>query len=136
MDLYAVEEDRTYGGENRVCVKGNEHAQFSSALPGIRDQRQDGIQVEGALYPGGFGRDGGRIAPAQEQSRAVARGGGVRDRALKAGAFELGAAQNPGVVLAAAWRGGEREHVQASAGESRADGETATSSGGRNRALE
>ena len=46
MDLYAVEEDRTYARENRVCVKGDEDAQFSGALPGIRDQCQDRLSEE------------------------------------------------------------------------------------------
>jgi hypothetical protein len=64
MDLYAVEKDRTYGTKNRVCLKGDEGAQFSGALPGVRDQCQDGVQVEGALFARGGARHGGGVAPA------------------------------------------------------------------------
>ena len=107
MGLYAVEKDRTYGTKNRVCVKGDEGAQFSGTLPGVRDQCQDGVQVEGALFARGDGRNGGAIAPAQKQPGATAGRGSVRDCAFEVGALVLGTAQDSGAVFAWSWRGGE-----------------------------
>jgi hypothetical protein len=34
MGVYAVEENRTYGAENRVCVEGAVDAQFPGVVPG------------------------------------------------------------------------------------------------------
>ena len=44
-----MEEKWTYGTTNRVCVKSDADAQFSSVVSAIRNQHQDGIQVEGAF---------------------------------------------------------------------------------------
>src|SRR5207247_5542245 len=62
MALYAVEENRSYGTKNGVCLESDADAEFSSAVPGVWDQRKDRIQMEGAL----FARRGGWE---QEESR-------------------------------------------------------------------
>ena len=54
-----------------------------------------------------FGRDGRGIAAAEEPFQAAPRGGSVRNSAFEAGAYGLGAAQDPGVVFAWARRGGQ-----------------------------
>ena len=93
----------SYGTTNRVCVQSDADAQFSSVVSAIRNQHQDGIQVEGAFLAQRFGRDGRGIAAAEEPFQAAARGGSVRNSAFEAGASGLGAAQDPGVVFA--WHG-------------------------------
>src|SRR5260370_33995019 len=52
----------SYGTTNRVCVKSDADAQFWSVVSAIRNQHQDGIQVEGAFLAQRFGRDGRGIA--------------------------------------------------------------------------
>jgi hypothetical protein len=47
----------------------------------------------------------------KEQPKPISQGGGAQDRALKGGALELGSAQDSEVVVTAAWRSGEREHL-------------------------
>src|SRR5882757_1003804 len=103
-------------------------AQFSSAVSAIRDQHQDGVQVEGAFSAQRFGRDGRRIAAAEKPFRATARGGSVRNCAPKASALVLGAAQDSGIVFAPARRGGQRKYAQESLGESRPDAAAAAAS--------
>ena len=94
-----MEEKWTYGTTNRVCVKSDADAQFSSVVSAIRNQRQDGIQVEGAFLAQRLGRDGSGISAAEEPFQAAGRGGSVRNSAFEAGASGLGAAQDPGVVI-------------------------------------
>jgi hypothetical protein len=77
MALYAVEENRTYGAKNRVCLESDANAELSSIVRGIWDQREDGMQVEGALFARWSAWDGRRVAPTKEQSAATARGRSV-----------------------------------------------------------
>src|SRR5437764_12975952 len=102
-----MEEKWSDGTTNRVCVKSDADAQFSSVVSAIRNQHQDGVQVEGAFLAQRFGRDGRGIAAAEEACQAANRGGSVRESAYKAGASGLGASQDPGVVFASARRGGQ-----------------------------
>ena len=57
-----MEEKWTYGTTNRVCVKSDADAQFSSVVSAIRNQHQDGLQVEGAFWRKG-------LAGMEEESR-------------------------------------------------------------------
>ncbi len=41
MALYAVEENRIYGTKNGVCLESDADAEFSSAVPGVWDQRKE-----------------------------------------------------------------------------------------------
>src|SRR6266513_3492994 len=59
-----MEEKWTYGRENRVCVKSDEDAQFPSVVSAIRDQCQDGVQVERERF-----RRKGLAGMAQESRR-------------------------------------------------------------------
>src|SRR5207248_10767623 len=102
-----MEEKWTYGRENRVCVKSNEDAQFPSVVSAIRDQHQDGVQVERAFLAQRFGRDGRRIAAAEKPLQTTDRGGSVRNCAPEASAHVLGTAQDRRIVFAPAWRSGQ-----------------------------
>src|SRR5438552_15100776 len=85
-----MEEKWTYGTTNRVCVQSDADAQFSSVVSAIRNQHQDGLQVEGAFLAPRFGRDGRGIAAAEEPFQAAPRGGSVRNSAFEAGASGVG----------------------------------------------
>jgi putative transposase len=85
-----MEEKWTYGTTNGVCLESDADAQFSSVVSAIRNQHQEGIQVEGAFLAQRFGRDGRGIATTEEPFRAAARGGSVRNSAFEAGALVLG----------------------------------------------
>jgi putative transposase len=54
MGIYAVEENRTYGAKNRVCVEGAADAQFPDVVPGVWGEREEGIQMEGTLLREGI----------------------------------------------------------------------------------
>src|SRR5437868_15004599 len=102
-----MEEKWTYGTTNRVCVKSDADAQFSSVVSAIRNQHQEGVQVEGEFLAQRFDRDGRGIAAAEEPFQAAPRGGSVRNSAFEAGAYDMGAAQHPVVVFAWARRRGQ-----------------------------
>src|SRR4030095_11507395 len=75
----ALETNRANEPENRVCVTVDENGELSSFVPGIWDQRQDGLQVAGAICEGGSGRDAGTLAQTAEQPEGTERGSGLRD---------------------------------------------------------
>ncbi len=68
MGFYAVEEDRTYGTKNRVCVESDEDTQFPGTLPGVWGQCQDRLQVEATLFARRHRGHGRRIAASQNKS--------------------------------------------------------------------
>src|SRR5439155_17464712 len=98
-------------------------AQFSSVVSAIRNQHQDGVQVERAFLAQRIGRDGRGIVAAEKSFQATGRGRSVRNCAPEASAHGLGSAQDSRVVFAPAWRSGQREYVQAGVGASGADAE-------------
>src|SRR5437588_10073279 len=100
-----MEEKWIYGTTNRVCVKSDADAQFSSVVSAIRNQYQDGVQVERAFSAQRLGRDGRRIAAAEKPFQASGRGASVRNCAPEASAHVLGTAQDSRIVFASAWRG-------------------------------
>src|SRR6266571_2717635 len=102
-----MEEKWSYGTTNRVCGESDADAQFSSVVSAIRNQHQDGVQVERAFSAQRFGRDGRGIAAAEKSFQATGRGGSVRNCALEASALVLGTAQDTRIVFAPAWRSGQ-----------------------------
>src|SRR5580700_2796583 len=127
----ALENERTYGSTNGVCVESEARGKLSRAVSGIWDQHQDRLQVAkavGLVWSGGKGR---ALAPAPEPCRSTGRGSGVRDGAAQAGPSALGPAQDPGVVSAAARHGGFGEQFQTDLGAGGPDRTAPTPATGR-----
>src|SRR5437870_12039162 len=89
------------------AVRAMQTLNFSSVVSAIRNQHQDGVQVERAFLAQRIGRDGRGIAAAEKPFQATGRGRSVRNCAPEASAHGLGTAQDSRVVFAPAWRSGQ-----------------------------
>ena len=88
----AVERNPKDGTTNGICDESDAVCELRNAVPGIRDQPEDGVKVEGSFREPWNGGDGGREPATPQPQRSIGRGGRVPDRAAQERASALGAA--------------------------------------------